>query len=78
MGYLFLAGIMILSIPYWDFLVLNPEALRYLIISYLKAFNSLLGFSSFESPLVVLLVRLRKLQPFNSLLGFSSFESYIV
>ena len=38
-----------LSIPYWDFLVLNLSV--YFVKNYIRSwtFNSLLGFSSFES-----------------------------
>ena len=63
-----------LSIPYWDFLVLNLFSASTFeeIVEY--TFNSLLGFSSFESepsgP-----ASSSTLDPFNSLLGFSSFES---
>ena len=42
---------LVLSIPYWDFLVLNPFK-AYLNAKFRRGgtFNSLLGFSSFESP----------------------------
>ena len=38
-----------LSIPYWDFLVLNRRLLKLLSVLRYSTFNSLLGFSSFES-----------------------------
>ena len=38
-----------LSIPYWDFLVLNPEIKAMREFAKKLSFNSLLGFSSFES-----------------------------
>ena len=40
---------MSLSIPYWDFLVLNLTTLIQKINGIIRTFNSLLGFSSFES-----------------------------
>ena len=65
-----------LSIPYWDFLVLN---LYHLLSPPFpkKAFNSLLGFSSFESSSPAIPRTSSPLTTFNSLLGFSSFESVI-
>ena len=38
-----------LSIPYWDFLVLKPKSVHYRQAIYMNTFNSLLGFSSFET-----------------------------
>ena len=38
-----------LSIPYWDFLVLNPNTVGKEVYVMEETFNSLLGFSSFES-----------------------------
>ena len=40
----------------------------------ISTFNSLLGFSSFESVIDKYMIHVRQI-PFNSLLGFSSFES---
>ena len=67
----------ILSIPYWDFLVLN-RFIKLKVKRYRKrTFNSLLGFSSFESSgFAESFADID--ESFNSLLGFSSFESYII
>jgi len=63
-----------LSIPYWDFLVLNLTAVRRNLCTVANSFNSLLGFSSFESyENADFQVKIKV--TFNSLLGFSSFES---
>ena len=64
----------ILSIPYWDFLVLNLCRVGKKAFTMLKAFNSLLGFSSFESGFFQVSYCV-PVNAFNSLLGFSSFES---
>ena len=67
----------VVSIPYWDFLVLNHVQRRKKIGYERYAFNSLLGFSSFESR-VEELSKIDGVKAFNSLLGFSSFESLTV
>ena len=41
-----------LSIPYWDFLVLNRASFSLGEKIYVLTFNSLLGFSSFESDII--------------------------
>ena len=63
-----------LSIPYWDFLVLNLPVLMNFSHHHSSSFNSLLGFSSFESNETRIVLDVQDLT-FNSLLGFSSFES---
>ena len=64
-----------LSIPYWDFLVLNQDAYSIEGDSVYLPFNSLLGFSSFESAVANMYCVVFVDRSFNSLLGFSSFES---
>jgi len=64
----------ILSIPYWDFLVLNQLLKLRVMNMEIETFNSLLGFSSFESNRELVLFAF-DVVAFNSLLGFSSFES---
>ena len=68
---------LLLSIPYWDFLVLNQKEAHNMHGLPEEAFNSLLGFSSFESDTYTVELSFHVFS-FNSLLGFSSFESLMV
>ena len=42
-------GLCMLSIPYWDFLILNRKHNTFFGGTHVGTFNSLLGFSNFES-----------------------------
>ena len=64
-----------LSIPYWDFLVLKHKRILYNEFDSFLTFNSLLGFSSFETYGVPPGAKQAVRTTFNSLLGFSSFET---